>query len=201
LSGIWRACRGRVPDSGGGGRAARSWTRRRIKHRALRKQLDTALVTAAGRQGIRAEQLVERSVPNHGLARDGSLEQEWGGYRVRVAIEDTVTVRLTFTGPGGRPSRTAPAAVKDGFPDELKQLKALAKEVRGTLSGERARVEALMSTNLPRRTTETTRPTMPRRTRSGSSDVRADACGRFRWPRWSHWCSARRCGTSICSWV
>jgi hypothetical protein len=119
--------------------------RSRIKHRALRKQLDTALVTAAGRQGITPEQLVERSVPNHGLARDGSLEQEWGGYRVRVAIEDAVTVRLTFTGPGGRPSRTAPAAVKDGFPDELKQLKALAKEMRGTLSGERARVEALMS--------------------------------------------------------
>lgn len=35
--------------------------------------------------------------------------------------------------------------MKDGFPDELQELKALAKEVRGTLSGERARVEALMS--------------------------------------------------------
>jgi len=117
----------------------------RIKHRALRKQLDTALLTAADRQGITAGQLVERSVPDHGLAPDGSLEHELGGYRVRVAIEDAVTVRLTFAGPDGRLFRTAPAAVKDGFPDELKQLKALAKEVRGTLSGERARVEALMS--------------------------------------------------------
>ncbi|WP_127354935.1 DUF4132 domain-containing protein [Actinacidiphila soli] len=116
-----------------------------VKHRALRKQLDTALVTAAGRQGITAGQLIERSVPDHGLAPDGSLEREMGGHRARVAIEDAVTVRLTFTGPDGRTSRTAPAAVKDGFPDELKELKALTKEVRGTLSGERARVEALMS--------------------------------------------------------
>ncbi|MFE9443462.1 DUF4132 domain-containing protein [Streptomyces sp. NPDC006602] len=119
--------------------------RSRIKHRALRKQLDTALVTAAGKQGITPEQLIERSVPDHGLASDGSLERELGGYRVRVAIEDAATVRLTFTRPDGGTTRTAPAAVKDGFPDELQELKALAKEVRGTLSAERARVEALMS--------------------------------------------------------
>ncbi|TLS41529.1 DUF4132 domain-containing protein [Streptomyces montanus] len=117
----------------------------RIKHRALRKQLDTALVTAAGKQGITAQQLIERSVPDHGLAPDGSLERDLGGHRVRLAIDDAATVRLTFTRPDGATSRTAPAAVKDGFPDELQELKALAKEVRGTLSGERARVEALMS--------------------------------------------------------
>ncbi|MEU6218936.1 DUF4132 domain-containing protein [Streptomyces sp. NPDC047022] len=116
-----------------------------IRHRALLKQLDTALVTAAARQGITAGQLIERSVPGHGLEPDGSLERELGGYRARVTVEDAVTVRLTFTGPAGRTSRTAPAAVKDGFPDELRELKALAKEVRRTLSGERARVEALMS--------------------------------------------------------
>jgi hypothetical protein len=116
-----------------------------LRHRALLKQLDTALLTAAARQGITAGQLIERSVPDHGLAPDGSLERELAGHRVRLAIEDAVTVRLTFTGPDGRTSRTAPAAVKDGCPDELAELKALAKEVRATLSGERARVEALMS--------------------------------------------------------
>ncbi|MET9729829.1 DUF4132 domain-containing protein [Streptomyces sp. NPDC006458] len=117
----------------------------RIKHRALRKQLDTAVVTAAGRQGITPEQLVERSVPRHGLAADGSLERGLGGHRVRLAIEDAATVRLTFTHPDGRTSRTAPAALKDGHPEELADLRSLAKAVRSTLSGERARVEALMS--------------------------------------------------------
>ncbi|MEU2711549.1 DUF4132 domain-containing protein [Streptomyces sp. NPDC007205] len=118
----------------------------RISHRALRKQLDTALVTAAGKQGITAAQLIERSVPDHGLGPDGSLERQVGGHRVRVAIEEAATVRLTYTRPDGKTSRTAPAALKDGFPAELRELKALAKEVRGTLSGERSRVEALMST-------------------------------------------------------
>lgn len=117
----------------------------RIRHRALRKQLGTALVTAAGKQGITPQQLVERSVPDHGLAPDGFLEREVGGYRIRLAIEEAATVRLTFTHPDGTTSRTAPAALKDGFAEELRALKALAKEVRATLSGERARVEALLS--------------------------------------------------------
>ncbi|NVI89918.1 DUF4132 domain-containing protein [Actinomadura sp. BRA 177] len=119
--------------------------RAKIKDRALRKQVDAALQTAAARQGITAAQLVERTVPSHGLAPDGSLERTLGGHTVRVAIEDAATVRLTFTTAEGRPSRTAPAAVKDGSPDDLKALKAVAKEVRTTLSNERTRIEALMS--------------------------------------------------------
>ncbi|MDQ0597419.1 hypothetical protein QF037_001764 [Streptomyces canus] len=119
--------------------------RSRIRHRGLRKQLDTALTAAAGRQGITPEQLVERSVPDHGLAADGSLEREVGGHRVRVEIEDATTVRIGFTAPDGRTSRTAPAGLKDGFPEALKELKDLVREVRGTLAGERGRLEALMS--------------------------------------------------------
>jgi len=57
------------------------WLRSRIEQRALRKQLDTALVAAASIQGIVAEQLVERSVPDHGLASEGSLERELGDHR------------------------------------------------------------------------------------------------------------------------
>ncbi|MFB4309082.1 DUF4132 domain-containing protein [Actinomadura sp. GTD37] len=119
--------------------------RAKIKDRALRKQLGTALQAAAGRRGITPAQLVERTVPAHGLAPDGSAEATLGEHTARVAIEDAATVRLTFTGPDGRPSRTAPAPVKDGFPGELKELKALAKDVRGTLSSERARIAGLMS--------------------------------------------------------
>ncbi|WP_431965706.1 DUF4132 domain-containing protein [Actinacidiphila sp. bgisy160] len=119
--------------------------RAKLKHRALLKQLGTALATAAARQGITPGQLIERSVPGHGLGPDGSLVRELAGCRVRLAIEDAATVRLTFTGPDGRTSRTAPAAVKAQCADELAELKLLARQVRATLSAERARLEALMS--------------------------------------------------------
>ncbi|RAG80882.1 hypothetical protein DN069_35850 [Streptacidiphilus pinicola] len=122
--------------------------RSRIRDRALRKQVDTALTTAAERAGITAAQLVERNVPDHGLGPDGSLERPLAnGHRARLAIEDATTVRLTFTAPDGRTSRTAPAVLKERCAEELAQLRKLAKEVRGTLSGERARLEALLSTD------------------------------------------------------
>ncbi|MEU9332934.1 DUF4132 domain-containing protein [Streptomyces sp. NPDC048290] len=118
----------------------------RIKHRGLRKRIDAGLVLAAGKQGLTAAQLTERGVPGHGLGPDGVLERELGGHRVRLAIEDASTVRLTFVRPGGGTSRTAPAALKDGFPEQVAELKELVKEVRATLSGERARIEALLAT-------------------------------------------------------
>ncbi|MBA9005817.1 DUF4132 domain-containing protein [Thermomonospora cellulosilytica] len=118
---------------------------RTIRHRGLRKQLDTALRTAAGRQGITPEQLIERSVPAHGLAADGSATRELGDHRAVVSVENAATVRLSFALPDGRRARTVPAALKEPYAEELKELKSLVKEIRGTLSGERARLEGLMS--------------------------------------------------------
>jgi hypothetical protein len=122
------------------------WRQRsRIRNRALRKQLETALRTAAEKLGITAEQLVERGVPAHGLAPDGSLEQVLGGHRVRLSIEDAVTVRLTFPRPDAGAGRTAPAALRNEHAAALARLKGLAKEVRGTLAAERDRLDRLMS--------------------------------------------------------
>jgi uncharacterized protein DUF4132 len=118
---------------------------RMIRHRGLRKQLDAALQAAAGRQGITPGQLIERSVPGHGLAADGSLTRRLGDHRAVVTIEDAATVQVTFTLPDGRRVRTVPAAIKEPYAGEIKELKSRAKEIRGTLSAERARVESLMA--------------------------------------------------------
>lgn len=120
--------------------------RHTIRHRALRKQLDVALQAAAGRKGITPAQLIERGVPAHGLAADGTVTRELGDHRAVVAVEDASTVRLGWTLPDGRRSRTLPAALKERYPEQIKELKAFAREVRGTLAGERSRVEEVMST-------------------------------------------------------
>ncbi|MFF5263078.1 DUF4132 domain-containing protein [Actinomadura viridis] len=117
-----------------------------LNYPGARKQIESALQAAAERRGITPGQLVERGVPAHGLGPDGSLTREVGRYQAVLAIEDPRTVRLTFTGDvGHRLLRTVPAALKDGHADEVKELKALAKEVRGTLADERARVEGLLT--------------------------------------------------------
>lgn len=118
---------------------------RTIRHRALRKQLDAALQAAAGRQGITPGQLIERSVPAHGLAADGSAIRELGDVRAVVTVDDAATVRLTYLLPDGRQVRTVPTAAKEPYAEQIRELKARAREIRGPLSGERARIEGLMA--------------------------------------------------------
>ncbi|MFD0735350.1 DUF4132 domain-containing protein [Planotetraspora mira] len=118
---------------------------RSIRHRALRKQIDTALNAAAGRQGITPGQLLERSVPDHGLGPEGMLTHTIGDWTAVLTVEDAMTVRLSFRSPDGTTVRTAPAVLKET--DDLKALKAVAKEIRQTLSAERARLEGLFTTD------------------------------------------------------
>ncbi|MFD0691652.1 DUF4132 domain-containing protein [Actinomadura fibrosa] len=85
------------------------------------------------------------ATPAHGLHRDGSLARDLGGYQAVLAIEDPATVRLTFTGADGRPLRTVPAALRAPFATEIRELKALVKEVGATLAAECARLEELLA--------------------------------------------------------
>ncbi|KAB8182153.1 DUF4132 domain-containing protein [Microbispora catharanthi] len=119
------------------------WLQRTIRHRALRKQVDTALNAAAARQGITPGRLLERSVPDHGLGPDGTLKRTIGDWTAVLAVEDAMTVRLGFRSPDGTTVGTAPAALKETA--DLKALKALRKEIRQTLSAERARLEGLFT--------------------------------------------------------
>ena len=112
-----------------------------IKDRGLRKQVDTALTTVAGRLGVTPAQLVERSVSHHGLSGDGAVEWTVGGHRVRAAVVGGAAVRTSYTAPDGRTTATAPAAIRG----ELAEVKAAVRELRKSLAGERARLEALFS--------------------------------------------------------
>lgn len=118
----------------------------RIRDRALRKQLDVAVSAAAQRHGITAAELVERSVPGHGLGPDGSLSRVIGDYTATVTIEDGRSVRLTVRRPDGRVVRSVPAALAGRFPEAAAELKALVKQVRSTLAAESRRLESALAT-------------------------------------------------------
>ncbi|MER5326500.1 DUF4132 domain-containing protein [Streptosporangium roseum] len=116
---------------------------RSIRHRALRKQVGTALDAAAARQGITPGQLLERGVPDHGLAPDGTLTRTIGDWTAVLAVEDAMTVRLGFRAPDGTMVRAVPAELRAS--GDLRALRAVRKEVRQTLSAERARLEGLLT--------------------------------------------------------
>jgi hypothetical protein len=121
--------------------------RDRIRDRSLRKQLDVAVGTAAQREQITPAELVERSVPDHGLGPDGSLPRRVGEYTATVAVEDGSSAKLTFRAPDGRVARRVPAAVARQFPGETAELKSLVKQVRSTLAAECRRLEGLLASS------------------------------------------------------
>ncbi|MFB4278519.1 DUF4132 domain-containing protein [Nonomuraea sp. MTCD27] len=119
--------------------------RRRIRHRALHKQIDTALDAAAARLGITPGQMLERNIPDHGLGPDGTLTRTIDGWTAVLAVENAKTARLGFRSPDGATVRTVPVALKETA--ELEALKAVLKEIRQTLSAERTRLEELFTTD------------------------------------------------------
>jgi hypothetical protein len=121
--------------------------RDRIRNRALRKQLDVAAGAAAQREGITVAELVERSVPGHGLGPDGSLSRGLGEYTATVTADEGGSARLTFRAPDGRMARSVPAAVARQFPGETAELKSLTKQVRSALAAECRRLEGLLATS------------------------------------------------------
>ncbi|MFD1537555.1 DUF4132 domain-containing protein [Nonomuraea guangzhouensis] len=116
-----------------------------LKNRALRKQVDAALATAAEHVGTTPARLLEQGVPTHGLAADGTRSWRLGDHTVVLTVRDAVTVRLGFTAPDDTAIRALPPAVSEAHAKELKAIKTVQKEVRQTLAAERARLEGLFT--------------------------------------------------------
>ncbi|MEU4223278.1 DUF4132 domain-containing protein [Nonomuraea sp. NPDC026600] len=116
-----------------------------LKNRALRKQVDAALATAAEHVGTTPAQLLERGVPTHGLAADGTRSWRLGDHTAVLTVQDAVTVRLSFTAPDDTSIRALPPAVGETHAEELKAIRSVQKEVRQTLAAERARLEDLFT--------------------------------------------------------
>jgi hypothetical protein len=111
-----------------------------IRHRTLLKQVEAALETAAASAGVTKPQLLERQVPDFGLDRDGRKETRVG--EATAVLERGV---LSWRSASGRPLKSVPKDVREQHADELRALRAEAKETKQRLGVERLRVEALLA--------------------------------------------------------
>ncbi|RKS10743.1 uncharacterized protein DUF4132 [Nocardiopsis sp. Huas11] len=110
--------------------------------RGARKFHQAMVAQAARFLGWTPEQMVERSVPEHGLSADGTFTTRVGAFTVVLALTGDGT-ESTFTGPDGTAVRRAPKALRESHPDELKALQRRAAALRRALKAERERLAAL----------------------------------------------------------
>ena len=115
----------------------------RVKNKAVQKQIDKAMHAAAQRLGVSPQEVEEMAVPTYGLTDVGVRLEPMGEFTAELVITGTGTTGLGWIKPGGKIQKTVPKSVKEAFADELKELKAAAKDIQRILPSQRDRIDQL----------------------------------------------------------
>ena len=115
----------------------------RVKFGTAQKGIEKALNAAAERAGLPREEIEEMSVPAYGLAEVGLRREQVGEFTAEIHVTGTSATELRWVRPDGKPQKSVPKAVKDQHADELKELKAAAKDIQKMLPAQRDRIENL----------------------------------------------------------
>lgn len=117
-----------------------------IRLKSAQKIIGKAFDKAAGRMGVGRDELEEMSVPSYGLTEVGTLRETMGDFTAELTADST-GAELRWIRAGGKASTAVPAAVKRDFADQVKELKAAAKDIARMLPAQRQRVECLYLQN------------------------------------------------------
>jgi hypothetical protein len=132
---------GNMPGTGGIGQLA--LLKVRVKFATAQKLIEKALTTAAGREGLPREEIEEMSVPTYGLQEVGTRRESLGEFGAELVVTGTSTTELRWIKPDGKLQKSVPKAVKEHHAGELRDLKAVAKDVQKMLPAQRDRIENL----------------------------------------------------------
>jgi hypothetical protein len=100
----------------------------KVTYKGTLKQLGAALDARAEAMGLRREDIEELAVPAYGLTEVGRGEQPLGDTTAVLGVHGGKAV-LTWRTAAGKELKSPPAAVRRDFPDEVKQLRAAAKDI------------------------------------------------------------------------
>lgn len=115
----------------------------RVNFRTALNVIEKALIKAGKRVGMSVEELEEIGVPAYGLSEVGLLRQELGDFTAELAVTGSNSTELRWQKADGKYQKSVPKAVKDNFGEELKELKATAKDIQKMLPAQRQRLDNL----------------------------------------------------------
>jgi hypothetical protein len=115
----------------------------KVKFRPAQKTIEKAFNAAAEREGLPREEIEELAVPSYGLTEVGLLEEEFGEVRARLRIVGSGSTELEWVKADGKVQKGVPAVVKEKFAEELKELKATAKDIEKMLPAQRERIDGM----------------------------------------------------------
>lgn len=113
----------------------------KIRNRGTQNQIAKALQIAADREGVTTDELEEMSVPEYGLTDIGVLEEAMGDFTARLSIVGSNSTKLEWLKVDGKVQKSVPAAVKNDYSGELKELRSTAKDIQKMLPAIRERID------------------------------------------------------------
>ena len=114
----------------------------RIKANPAQKAIARALESAATREGISADEIEELSVPDYGMGEVGIRREEFEGYTLEVKVNGS-EVEQTWRREDAKIVKSAPKALCEKYPEELKAIKQAVKDIRKMLTAQRDRIDNL----------------------------------------------------------
>ncbi|MEU9785022.1 DUF4132 domain-containing protein [Streptomyces phaeochromogenes] len=112
----------------------------RVTYKNTAKLLDVALEARATALGLSREEIEELAVPAYGLAEVGRARHQFGDVTALIEVHGTKSV-LGWRNAAGKEVKSVPAAVKRDYAEELKELKAAAKDIDKMLSAQAERLD------------------------------------------------------------
>ena len=114
----------------------------KVKTNTAQKVIANALEIAAKRIGITAEEIEEMSVPTYGLDEVGVRRDDFEEAVSEVRVDGSDAEQLWVRKDAKRLA-AAPKAIKDKFPEELKEISQAVKDIRKMLPAQRDRIDNL----------------------------------------------------------
>jgi hypothetical protein len=115
----------------------------KIKAGSAQKEIDKALQAAAERLGVPREEIEEMATPTYGLVGVGRLSESLGEFTAELAVGDSNKCEVVWRKSDGKIQKSVPAAVKIQHAEQLKDLKATAKDIEKMLPAQRDRLDGL----------------------------------------------------------
>ncbi|WP_324788314.1 DUF4132 domain-containing protein [Streptomyces sp. H51] len=114
----------------------------RLTAKPTLKLVDAALDSRATTMGVSREEIEELALPGYGLTGVGHGEHVLGDTTAVLSVRDG-KASLTWRGTTGRVTKTAPAPVRRDHAEDVKALKAAAKDIDKMLTAQSTRLERL----------------------------------------------------------
>ncbi|GGJ51796.1 DUF4132 domain-containing protein [Deinococcus roseus] len=114
----------------------------RVTFKSTLKEIEKALDAKASKLGISKEDLEELGIPTYGLDVQGERMEQLGDLTAKVQVKGR-EVEISYQNAAGKVLKSPSAQAKQDFAEELKELKALSKDIPQMLTAVSDRLDGL----------------------------------------------------------